>query len=149
MSDSLNETFTRHLTLLHNKLREISWKPGPRNPGEVNVDARDRRLISKELEKYPELKGIVKVESKSKALSLITKALDDAGGFKLDMVTGDEILGDKGSKLLTYSAGDVNDDGVTNDDSDWPSVSNSRINFTWEAMGDGSNKVYEIIAYVT
>jgi hypothetical protein len=101
------------------------------------ITPQEKKLIAKNLEVFPELKGLKKLESFKSTLGLISKALD-AAGFELDMVTGDILLGEKGTRLLTFSK------------KGGESVGNSRINFTWENLsGDQFNPRYEVIAYVS
>ena len=101
------------------------------------ITPQEKKLIAKNLEVFPELKGLKKLESFKSTLGLISKALD-AAGFELDMVTGDILLGQKGTRLLTFSK------------KGGESVGNSRINFTWENLsGDQFNPRYEVIAYVS
>jgi len=104
---------------------------------EYRITPPEKKLIAKNLEVFPELKGLKKLESFKSTLGLISKALD-AAGFELDMVTGDILLGQKGTRLLTFSK------------KGGESVGNSRINFTWENLsGDQFNPRYEVIAYVS
>jgi hypothetical protein len=110
------------------------------------ITSKEKKLIAKNLEVFPELKGLKKLESFKSALGLISKSLD-AAGFELDMVTGDILLGQKGTRLLTFSKSEVESFGRKMPSE---SVVNSRINFTWENLsGDQFNPRYEVIAYVS
>lgn len=101
------------------------------------ITPQEKKLIAKNLEVFPELKGLKKLESFKSTLGMISKSLD-AAGFELDMVTGDILLGQKGTRLLTFSK------------KGGESVGNSRISFTWENLsGDQFNPRYEVIAYVS
>jgi hypothetical protein len=102
----------------------------------------ERKRISNEFHKHPELGGTKKVDSLGKVLTIITQALDVVG-FQLDMVTGDLLLGEKGQRLLPYSRKSI--DPKT----DPIQIQNSRISFTWENMNPDKfgPKNIEIIAY--
>lgn len=110
------------------------------------ITAKEKKLIAKNLEAFPELKGLKKLESFKSTLGMISKALNDVG-FELDMVTGDILLGQKGSRLLTFSRSEVEAFGRILPSE---SVVNSRINFTWENLNrDQFDPKYEVIAYLT
>lgn len=106
----------------------------------------ERRKIGSQIYKFPVLGGNIKVSKPSEALAFLHRALH-AVGFELDMVTGDILLGDKGSRLLPFSRTPVNpsDDGE--------SIENSRISFTWEVTSvsptNSLDKKFEVTVYVT
>ena len=110
------------------------------------ISPAERRKIAAQIYKFPVLGGNVKVSKPSEALKFIQQALDKVG-FQLDMVSGDMLLGDKGSRLLPYSRTPVNptDEGEQ--------VGNSRISFTWEATSvsptNSLDKKFEVTVYVT
>jgi hypothetical protein len=94
------------------------------------------------------LGGNLKVDSISKGLQEVGNILDSCG-YNLEMVTGDMIMGEKGSILLKFSRKTDNPfiEGVE--------IENSRISFSWENIespdkdGFQSKKKYEILAYLT
>ena len=67
--------------------------------------------------------------SVGKGLSAVTFALDSVG-FNLDMVSGDLVLGDKGSRMLPFRR--KSPDATV----ELPEIKNSRISFNWEKLGD-------------
>ena len=110
---------------------------------QYKISPKEKNLISKELHKpetHAVLGGTKKIESVGRAITIITNALQNVG-FHLNMVTGDILLGDKGSRLLSYTKKSTNPDPFI----EGPEVVNSRISITWEKMSNG----FEIIAYVT
>jgi hypothetical protein len=72
----------------------------------------------------------------SKGISVVSTALDNVG-FDLDMVTGDILLGDKGSRMLPYRRKNVGQEN--------PEIKNSRIVFNWYKDASG----YEIQCYAS
>lgn len=111
---------------------------GANNHHSNKITASERRKLSNAFHKYPELEGNKKVESLGQGLSVIHMCLDDLG-FELDMVTGDMLLGQSGSRNFTYRRKDPT--GMSKE------IENSRIVFTWTNLGDEFNKRYEIVAY--
>jgi hypothetical protein len=113
------------------------------------LSSKEKKSISTELAKHPELSGNKKFNrqgGKSEALSIINKALNSCG-FELDMVTGDLLLGEKGSRLLRISKSEVESFGRKMPSE---SVYNSGISFSWENLNsDKFNPNIEIIAYLT
>ena len=99
----------------------------------MKIDAKQKKEIRKWLD-CPILKGTERVEKKEKGLQEITWRLAMAG-FNLGMVTGDLILGDRGSRLLEFSAR-----------GQCERVENCRISFSWEKLDE--NRV-EVLAYLT
>jgi hypothetical protein len=98
----------------------------------------ERTKLSNAFHKYPELGGNKKLDSLGQGISIISKCLDELG-YELDMVTGDILLGQSGTRNLSYRRKDRN--GMSKE------IENSRIVFTWTNLGDEFNKRYEIIAY--
>jgi len=98
----------------------------------------ERSKLSNAFHKHPELGGNKKLESLRQGLSIIHKCLDELG-YELDMVTGDMLLGQSGSRNLPYRRKDPNGNSRE--------IENSRIAFSWTNLGDEFNKRYEIIAY--
>jgi len=117
---------------------------------ENKISNSERNKISKEFATLG-LDGNGRFEKKEHGLQAITNALSKLG-FQLDMVSSDIIMGDKGSRTLTYRrANDPGQDIFT----EKPEISNSRIVFTWERM-DGPTAQYpnspskfEILAYAS
>ena len=103
----------------------------------------EKNNISKILAKYG-LDGNGRFGNPSKGVSALAKALDEAG-FHLGMVSGDILLGDEGSRLLTYHK--YSDS--TKEFEEHPEVSNSRIAFNWTKLGTDKegNPVFEIQTY--
>ena len=97
------------------------------------------------------LDGNGRFEKKEHGLRAITNALWELG-FQLDMVTADIIMGDKGSRNLTFRR--KNPEGA-DPYTELPEISNSRIVFNWEALDRPSFQypnaphVYEILAYAS
>lgn len=97
------------------------------------------------------LDGNGRFEKKERGLQAITNALWTLG-FQLDMVTADIIMGDKGSRNLTFRR--KNPEGA-DPFTELPEISNSRIVFNWEALDRPSYQypnaphVYEILAYAS
>lgn len=110
------------------------------------LKANERRAINNEITKHKELDGNVKVDSLGKALTVLTNALDKVG-YNLDMVTGDILLGDKGSRLLTFRRKSTSPDPFT----EGTEIENSRISFNWEVTStdDAGLKRYEVVAYAS
>lgn len=110
------------------------------------ITPKERNIIRKSMDKYPELKGNKKYDregGKTLAVQLISRCLEEVG-FQLDMVTGDMLIGEKGNRLLPYSKVSFEPNTEASP------VGNSRINFAWENLSGGKfNPSYEIIAYVT
>jgi hypothetical protein len=114
---------------------------------EETLKADERRAINNEIHKHGELGGNIKVDSLGKALTVLTKALDSVG-YTLDMVTGDLLLGDKGTRMLTFRRKSTNPDPYV----EGPEIENSRISFNWEVTSKESDygpKKYEVVAYTS
>jgi len=114
------------------------------------VSTGERHQIGKAFAKAG-LDGNGRFEKKEHGLQAITSALH-ALGFQLDMVTGDIIMGDKGSRMLTYRRVNAPGADVFTEN---PEIQNSRIVFNWERM-DGPTHQYpnspskfEILAYAS
>jgi hypothetical protein len=104
----------------------------------TKISSAERSKLANAFHKFPELGGNKKLESLGQGLSIIHKCLDEFG-FELDMVTGDMLLGQSGSRNLPYRRKDPNGNSRE--------IENSRIAFSWTNLGDEFNKRYEIIAY--
>jgi hypothetical protein len=76
--------------------------------------------------------------SVGKGLSAVAFALDSVG-FNLDMVSGDLVLGDKGSRMLPFRR--KSPDATV----ELPEIKNSRIVFNWEKLEDN----FEIQCYAS
>ena len=103
------------------------------------LTAMERKKLNNAISARGELSGNIRYKQhggKSKALALLTQLLNSMQ-FKLHMVSGDEILGDKGSKKLTFSR--MNDTEITN----------SFVVFNYENLGDMENPNFEITVYVS
>jgi hypothetical protein len=110
------------------------------------LKADERKAINNEITKHKELDGNVKVDSLGKALTVLTNALYKVG-YNLDMVTGDILLGDKGSRLLTFHRKSTSPDPFVKG----TEIENSRISFNWEVTStdDSGLKRYEVVAYAS
>jgi len=80
----------------------------------------------------------------SKGIARLSAALQEVG-YELNMVTGDILLGEKGSRLLGYRK--YSD--ATQPFEEHPEIVNSRISFNWELLrtDEQGDPVYEILAY--
>ena len=115
-------------------------------PGAINkLSAGERNKISKAFAKVG-LDGNSRFEKKEQGLQAITSALQPLG-FQLDMVSGDMIMGDKGSRNFLFRLINIpGQDPFTEP----PEISNSRIIFTWENLGQpGQPARFEILAYAS
>ena len=111
-------------------------------PTQINkLSKPERNAISNAFAKMG-LDGNGRFETKGKALSAVVAALDSLG-FNLDMVSGDIILGDQGSRMLLFRR--KNTEGADAFD-EQPEIANSRIVFTWELMGQNR---FEVLAYAS
>jgi hypothetical protein len=111
------------------------------------ISAAERRKINNIIHKRPELGGNVKFPQhggKSKAIGILANALKEAG-FVLDMVTGDLLLGDKGSRMLTFRRESTNPDPFIEGEE----IKNSAIHFNWENLGTQEDPNFEIVAYAS
>jgi hypothetical protein len=112
------------------------------------INKEERIKITDHIHSSKMLGGNLKVDSISKGLQEVGNILDSCG-YNLEMVTGDMIMGEKGSILLKFSRQTDNPfiEGVE--------IENSRISFSWENIespdkdGFQSKKKYEILAYLT
>jgi len=112
------------------------------------INKEERIKITDHIHSSKMLGGNLKVDSISKGLQEVGNILDSCG-YNLEMVTGDMIMGEKGSILLKFSRKTDNPfiEGVE--------IENSRISFSWENIespdkdGFQSKKKYEILAYLT
>ena len=112
------------------------------------ISKKERIKITNSINGSKMLGGNLKVESISKGLQEVGNILDSCG-YNLQMVTGDMIMGEKGSILLAFTRKTDNPyvEGVE--------IENSRISFSWENLelpdkdGFQSKKKYEILAYLT
>ncbi len=101
----------------------------------------ERQKIGKEFAKVG-LDGNGRFQKKEEGLQKVTDALSNLG-FQLDMVSGDVIMSDKGSRNLTFRRkNEPGQDAYT----EQPIIDNSRIAFTWELL-DGRS--FEILAYAS
>ena len=92
------------------------------------------------------LDGNGRFEKKEHGLAAVSNALSTLG-FQLDMVSGDMIMGDKGSRNFIYRR--VNSPGQDTF-TEQPEISNSRIAFTWENLsGQGQSAKFEVLAYAS
>ena len=112
------------------------------------ISKKERIKITNTINGSKMLGGNLKVDSISKGLQEVGNILDSCG-YNLQMVTGDMIMGEKGSILLAFTRKTDNPyvEGVE--------IENSRISFSWENLelpdkdGFQSKKKYEILAYLT
>lgn len=103
----------------------------------------ERRMITDSLTQYG-LDGNGRFGNTSKAITALSRALD-AVGFQLEMVAGDILLGDKGSRLLPFRK----ELETIKIGEEHPEVENSRIYFNWEKLGTDKegNPVFEVLCY--
>ena len=119
--------------------------------GEVKVDRisnSDRKKIGAAFAKLG-LDGNGRFEKKEYGLHAVQRALSDLG-FQLDMVVSDMIMGDKGSRNLTFRrVNNPGDDPYT----EKPAIKNSSIVFVWENLerpGEpGTLKRFEVLSYAS
>jgi len=108
----------------------------------------ERTSISNSFHKDPILSGNDKVRSLGQAVSRLSQVMSDHG-FVLDMVSGDLLLGEKGSRLLSFRrALPPGSDAF----SEGPEVENTRVSFNWDNLNDMNrtlSKSYEVIVYLT
>lgn len=97
-----------------------------------------RRKMNNDISRTPILIGTDRRTTKGKALNELA-SLMGRHGFTLDMVTGDLLLGDSGTRLLPFR--------VTHPESfnEHPEITNSRVSFSWHIEGDYT----EITAYIS
>lgn len=107
----------------------------------MKLTAKERIKIMKALF-LPILGGNERPDKKEKGLTAISNALQSVG-YELDMVTGDTILGDKGSRLLSFSKQRPADSDIF---TPGEMVTSCGISFNWEKFDE---KRVEIIAYLT
>lgn len=92
------------------------------------------------------LDGNGRFEKKERGLQAVTGVLQ-ALGFNLDMVSGDIIMGDKGSRMLPFRR--VNAPGQDTF-TEQPMIENSRIVFTWENLARPEQPArFEILCYAS
>lgn len=113
--------------------------------GHSTLNARERKAVNATIGARKELDGNIKHTGASKALAVLSSCLD-AHGLVLDMVTGDMLMGEKGSRHLTISrrapeGSDPFTPGVQ--------IENSRVCFTWENLGTQFAPRVEVIAYLS
>lgn len=110
------------------------------------LTAKERKQINAALHANPIFGGIKKVYEARDAISPLAEALTSVG-FTLDMVSGDLLMGDRGSRQLSFRR--LHPEAFE----EHPMIDNSRISFTWEDLGYGRNNAeapsVEIIAYVS
>jgi hypothetical protein len=88
------------------------------------------------------LDGNGRFEKKEAGLAAVTTALSSLG-FSLDMVTGDMLMGDQGSRNFIYRRKNAEgQDPFT----EGPEITNSRIVFNWTLLAPGK---FEILAYAS
>lgn len=105
------------------------------------LSASERRMIGKAFAERG-LDGNGRFEKKEGGLGAITDALNSLG-FQLDMVSGDLILGDKGTRAFIFRRVNTpGQDPFTQKDE----IPNSRIVFNWELL---SPNKFEILAYAS
>ena len=108
------------------------------------LSKRERKLINDALYDDPILSGREKVQGLGQAVSSLAVVLDKLS-FSLDMVSGDLLLGGKGSRALSFRrALPPGSDPF----SEGPEV-DSRISFNWENLNRDEYKNYEVVCYLT
>jgi len=115
-------------------------------PGAINkLSAGERNKISTAFTKVG-LDGNGRFEKKEHGLQAVTSALQSLG-FQFGMVSGDMIMGDKGMRNFIFRR--VNAPGQ-DPFAESPEISNSRIIFNWESLGQpGQPARFEILAYAS
>jgi len=96
-----------------------------------------RRKMNNDIHKVPMLIGTDRKITLGRAINELA-ALMGRHGFPLDMVSGDLLLGDSGSRQLPFR--------VTHPDAfcEHPMIENSRVSFNWHIEGE----YVEVVAYV-
>jgi len=111
-------------------------------PSVVNkLSNSERKAISNAFAKAG-LDGNGRFEKKEQGLLAVTNTLSSLG-FQLDMVSGDMIMGDRGSRNLLFRRRNPQGTDAFTEQSE---ISNSRIAFTWELLSPGK---FEILAYAS
>jgi hypothetical protein len=98
-----------------------------------NICQKHRTTITRKILQSDTLRGLDRNKTKGQAIAEIARALEKAGNFSLDTVTGDILLGDHGCRFLSFS-----ENGET--------VENAAIYFVWEKLDDDRT---EFLAYVS
>lgn len=99
------------------------------------ITAQQIRQIQKATHASRICQGLDKLPNVPKGITEITRILANLN-FNLDMVSGDILLGEKGTRLLPFSFADGTSTG-------------KYISFTWENLSnDPFNPRFEIIAYL-
>ena len=114
-------------------------------PQEHKLGASERTKIGKAFARS-HLDGNGSFQKKEHGLQTVTAVLDELG-FQLDMVSGDMIMGDQGSRNLSFRRkNDPGQDPFT----EKQGIENSRIVFSWYNRSQlGSNPNFEILAYAS
>ena len=108
--------------------------------------AKQRRLLTGKLAESKILGGTQRVDGKGQGVNEVARVLGEAG-YSLDMVAGDLLLGDHGTRLLSFRK--ANAEGA-DPFSEEPQYENCRVSFTWENISPRySLPRYEIIAYLS
>ena len=110
----------------------------------MRLTSSTRRNLSKAIHASPVLTGNQKVHKPGAAISALAAACT-AAGFTLDMVSGDLLLGDKGTRHLPFRAAlPEGADPFTEGE-----AVETCIVFVWENLGRGRDgqPEFEIIAY--
>jgi hypothetical protein len=112
------------------KLKEVNNAPD-------KLAQKDRNAISSAFTKSG-VDGNGRFTSVGKGISAVASALSSVG-FQLDMVSGDLVLGEKGSRMLPFRRKSITDG------QEMPEIKNSRIVFNWEKLNDN----FEIQCYAS
>jgi hypothetical protein len=114
-------------------------------PQENKLGASERNKISKAFA-AAHLDGNGSFQKKEHGLQAITAVLDSLG-FKLDMVSSDIIMGDQGSRNLSFRR---NNDPGQDPFTEKREIENSRIVFSWYNRSQPGNPAnFEILAYAS
>jgi hypothetical protein len=122
---------------------DLDEAAGPPQPNKLTP--KEKRQIGEAFAKVG-LDGNGRFPKIETGLSAVTNVLASLG-FNLDMVSSDQIRGDKGSQMLTFRrANDAGADPFT----EKVMIDNSRIAFSWENLSNaGVEKRFEILAYAS
>lgn len=111
---------------------------------ETRLPAKERRKIEDAILASKVLGGNQRVEKKEIGLRELTNVLGSLG-YSLDMVSGDDIMGDKNTRLLPFRKENDTKDPYF----EYPAYSDCRISFTWEKLRANGKYQFEILAYLT
>ncbi len=124
------------LKLVNESIHEVLVESGNR------IDPKSLKQVRRALGVSKILSGNERVDKKERGLQEIVELLHKIG-YELGMVSGNTIMGEKGSVLIPYRKSNVEGQDIFTDQ---PDFTNSMISYSWELLSPGR---YEIIAYAT